>query len=122
MDRGRPPQQERLEVVPAVSTDPIAPSTRVKPFATPSKEIPSFSAFQAQTSKVNSPSPVKRKPLPLSASPIVTKIPLSSGGRLVAVGEEDSTIEPQNPSLRQVPWLPTPTSGSPPLLVRDLDQ
>lgn len=90
-------------------------------------DVPSFSSFQAQTPRVTD-SPVRRKPLPATASPVLPQ--LSSGGAVVAVGEEESSGHPYNsaylgdppPTAHHVPWLPTLSAGSHTLLVRDLDQ
>ena len=90
-------------------------------------DVPSFSSFQAQTPRVTA-SPVRRKPLPATASPILPQ--LSSGGAVVAVGEDESSGHLYNstylhdppPTAHHVPWLPTHATGSPTLLVRDLDQ
>jgi hypothetical protein len=101
------------------------PPARSKPSMT---NAPSFSPYQT---KVNGASPVRRKPVPSSASigsaGSGPRQPLSSGGLVVAVGEED-TYDNTKPfkadeadSLHRVPWLPSP-SASPELVVRDLDQ
>lgn len=89
---------------------------------------PSFTSYQA---KVNAASPVRRKPVPSSTSNASAasgpRQPLSSGGLVVAVGEEDTydNIKPfkadKADSSHRVPWLPSPIA-SPELVVRDLDQ
>ena len=118
-------------MAPAIPTNsgPLLP--RWKQFGYPSVDIPSFSAFQTRTSTANggnTPSPVKRKPLPASASPNLIKAPLSSGGRVVAIGNEElidqrpTSSFPERTSSRHSQHLPTPPSDSPPLVIRDLDQ
>lgn len=103
-----------------------APFARSKPSMI---NAPSFSSYQA---KVKGASPVRRKPVPSSASigsaSSGAKQSLSSGGLVVAVGVEDSTYDDTKPSeadtpqySHRVPWLPSP-SASPELVVRDLDQ
>lgn len=105
MDRGRP----RLDASPSHPSTSISPSSR-QPVAAP---------------KVES---VKRKPVPSSASPLTGRVPsLSSGGVVVAVGEEDAGDynlgDPNRQSfLQDPPLLPAPNIISPPLQVRDLDQ
>lgn len=121
MDYGRYPRPDGASTLPASYA-------RSKPFATPSIDVPSFSAFQAQTSRVNVPTPVRRKPLPPSASPVITKPQLSSGGLIIAVGDDDDYSPAHaQPSLFQHSSsvhraAPTPSNASPPLVVRDLDQ
>lgn len=103
-----------------------APLARSKPSMI---NAPSFSSHPA---KVNGASPVRRKPVPSSASIAPAdsgpRQPLSSGGLVVAVGEEDTydntkpfKADKSNPSHR-VPWLPSPSASSPEIVVRDLDQ
>ncbi|KAI4164785.1 MAG: hypothetical protein LQ342_001760 [Letrouitia transgressa] len=110
MDRGKSPSLDRLQ------------SLSAKP------PLQTFTTIQSQSPNPNVPSPVRRKPLPPSATPATPSLPpLSTGGRVVAVGEEDPDDRARSPSLGQspfrVPWLPTPTqSSSPPFVVRDLDQ
>ncbi|KAL8712280.1 MAG: hypothetical protein Q9220_003431 [cf. Caloplaca sp. 1 TL-2023] len=109
------------------SSDPRLPSPRLKPSLPANIPVQSFSAFQAHTPKVNGPSPVRRKPLPSSASVNSPKLPaLSTGGKVVAVGEEDADDQhkgsPFAPSFARLPWRSTPSADSPPLVVRDLDQ
>ena len=105
MDRGRP----RLD------TSPSHPSTSKSP----------SSRQQLAAPKVE---PVKRKPVPTSASPLIGRVPpLSSGGVVVAVGEDESgdynADDPNRQSfLQDPPSLPPPSIISPPLQVRDLDQ
>ncbi|KAL8701038.1 MAG: hypothetical protein Q9224_000690 [Gallowayella concinna] len=103
------------------------PSPRLKPSIPANLPIQSFSTLHAQTPHLNAPSPVRRKPLPSSASIVSPKIPpLSTGGRVVAVGEEDPGDQPQSspfaPSFPRLPWRAAPATGSPPLVARDLDQ
>ena len=109
------------------SADPRLPSPRLKPPVPPNVPIQSFSAFQAQTPKINGASPVRRKPVPSSASPATPTLPpISTGGRVIAVGEEDpddhQKTSSAQPSSFRVPWLAPAASSSPPLVVRDLDQ
>ncbi len=116
MDRGQPYQHN------GPGRDPSSTSLTTRPYLRPSipstVDVPSFTAFQAQAPRTSISSPVRRKPLPPSASPAKPRpLPLSSGGKVVAVGEEDSADHPPG-----VPWLPTSTSGSPLLVARDLDQ
>ena len=101
--------------------------TRVRAGKPAQIDVPSFSTFQAQGSMTGTASPVRRKPLPTSASPS-TQVPrLSSGGRLVAVGEDleeqSRLVKPKTPKItpNRPPWLPQSTS-SPTLVPRDLDQ
>lgn len=121
MDRGRHPRPDGASTLPASYA-------RSKPFATPSIDVPSFAAFQAQTSRVKVPTPIRRKPLPPSASPVITRPQLSSGGLIIAVGDDDgySPAHAQPSSFQHsssVPRAaPTPSNASPPLVVRDLDQ
>lgn len=118
-------------MAPAIPTNSAPLLPRWKQFGYPSVDIPSFSAFQTHPSGANgsnTSSPVKRKPLPASASPILIRSPLSSGGRVVAIGDEETTDQrstssfPERTSSRRAQHLPTPPSDSPPLVVRDLDQ
>ncbi|KAL8696823.1 MAG: hypothetical protein Q9201_007461 [Fulgogasparrea decipioides] len=107
------------------SSDPRLPSPRLKPSVPANIPVQPFSAFQAQSPQVNGPSPVRRKPLPSSASVLSPKVPpLSTGGKVVAVGEEDPDDRPRSSTFSQsfarLPWL-TPASNSPPLVIRDLD-
>lgn len=104
-----------LDTSPSSTTDP-----RLKP-------VQSFPTFQAHNPNINGPSPVRRKPLPSSASIHTPKVPpLSTGGKLVAVGEEDPDDQPSSSpfaqSFARLPWRNAPATSSPPLLVRDLDQ
>ncbi|KAL8816753.1 MAG: hypothetical protein Q9223_004293 [Gallowayella weberi] len=106
---------------------PRLPSPRLKPSIPANLAVQSFSALHPHTPQVNTPSPVRRKPLPSSASIVSPKIPLlSTGGRVVAVGEEDPDDQPQpSPfahSFPHLPWRTAPATGSPPLVARDLDQ
>ncbi|KAL8781892.1 MAG: hypothetical protein Q9203_000856 [Teloschistes exilis] len=108
------------------SSDPRLPSPRLKPSIPANIPVQSFSAFQANTRQVNGPSPVRRKPLPSSASIHSPKVPpLSTGGKVIAIGEEDpddlSTSSPFGQSFPRFPWKTAPASSSPPLVVRDLD-
>lgn len=131
----KPP--EGASMVPGTSFAHQPPSARSRAHANPVPfppiEVPSFSAFQAQTSRVNVPSPVRRKPLPASASPTLNRPrvpkPLSTGGQVVAVGVEELTVEPPKRSSAENFTLvqrgqPAPTNSipSPELIVRDLDQ
>lgn len=106
MDRGRP----RLDASPSYpSSTSKSPSSRQQ-VAAPKLE------------------PVKRKPVPSSASSLKGRVPsLSSGGVVVAVGEEDTgDYKPTDPNrqsfLQGPPALLPPSIISPPLQVRDLDQ
>lgn len=138
MDQRRQYKPEGASMLPGTNQPP---STRFRAQATananaipyPPIEVPSFSAFQAQTSRVNVPSPVRRKPLPVSASPALSRPrvpkPLSTGGQVVAVGLEELTIQPSKrssaedfTSVQRGPHAPLNSVPSPELIVRDLDQ
>lgn len=116
MDFGRHPKPDGASMLPASHASSSARSK------TP---VLSFSAFQAQTSRVTT---VRRKPLPPSASPVITRLPLSSGGRVITVGDDDSddSVTNAQPSLQALSPAHrvayTPSNASPPLVVRDLDQ
>lgn len=105
MDRGRP----RLDASPSHPSTSKSPSSRQ----------------QVAAPKIE---PVKRKPVPSSASPLTGRVPaLSSGGVVVAIGEDDGDdYNPGDPNrqsfLQDPPSLPPPNIISPPLQVRDLDQ
>lgn len=123
MDR---PMSLKIKPDASPSSDPRLPSPRLKPSIPANIPVQSFSAFQAHTPHVNGPSPVRRKPLPSSASVYSPKLPaLSTGGRVVAVGEEDPDDQlrssPFAQSFGRLPWR-TPAANSPPLVIRDLDQ
>lgn len=137
MDQRRQYKPEGASMLPGTSFAHQPPSARSRAHANPVPyppiEVPSFSAFQAQTSRVNVPSPVRRKPLPASASPTLNRPrvpkPLSTGGQVVAVGVEELTVEPPKRSSAEnfdsVPrGQPAPTNSipSPELIVRDLDR
>lgn len=119
-------RQRRPSLGLGISTATIS-TPRLKQSIPKQIDVPSFSSFQAQTPRVTD-SPVRRKPLPATASPVLPQ--LSSGGAVVAVGEEESDGLPYNsaylddppPTAHHVPWLPTLSTGSHTLLVRDLDQ
>lgn len=103
------------------------PSPRLKPSIPAHVPVQSFTAFQAHNPNINGPPPVRRKPLPSSASLLSPKVPpLSTGGKLVAVGEEDPderrTSSPFSQSFPRLPWRTAPAASSPELVVRDLDQ
>ncbi|MCJ1475901.1 hypothetical protein MMC13_004565 [Lambiella insularis] len=109
----------------------VAPSvhtvTRLKAGKPARIDIPSLSAFQTQAPKTTD-SPVRRKPVPLSASPSPRLPSFSSGGRVVAVGESADSLPlrpranpPPVSSSHRPPWVP-PSVASPTLVVRDLDQ
>ncbi|KAI4097289.1 MAG: hypothetical protein LQ344_000388 [Seirophora lacunosa] len=111
----------------ASPSHPRLPSPQLKPSVPANIPIQSFSAFQAHNPNINSPSPVRRKPLPSSASVLSPRLPpLSTGGKLVAVGEEDPDEQRASPpfahSFPRLPWRTAPAASSPPLVVRDLDQ
>lgn len=139
MDQRRHYKPEGASMLPGTSFAHQPPSSRSRAHANanaipyPPIEVPSFSAFQAQTSRVNVPSPVRRKPLPASASPTLSRPrvpkPLSTGGQVVAVGVQELTVEhPKRSSaedstlLQRRPPAPTNSVPSPELIVRDLDQ
>ncbi|KAL8936281.1 MAG: hypothetical protein Q9211_004264, partial [Gyalolechia sp. 1 TL-2023] len=110
-----------------LEASPSLPSPRWKPSRPANLSVQSFSAFQAHNPNITGPSPVRRKPLPSSASVLTPKVPpLSTGGKLIAVGEEDPDDQPgASPfaqSLARLPWRTAPATSSPPLVVRDLDQ
>lgn len=137
MDQRRQYKPEGASMLPGTSfAHPSARSrahANANPIPYPPIEVPSFSAFQAQTSRVNVPSPVRRKPLPASASPTLSRPrvlkPLLTGGQVVAVGVDELTVEPPKRSSAEVftsvqRGQPAPTNSvpSPELIVRDLDQ
>ncbi|KAL8955497.1 MAG: hypothetical protein Q9193_006680, partial [Seirophora villosa] len=110
----------------ASPSHPRLPSPQLKPSVPANIPIQSFSAFQAHNPNISSPSPVRRKPLPSSASVLSPRLPpLSTGGKLVAVGEEDPDEQrassPFAQSFPRLPWRTAPAASSPPLVVRDLD-
>ncbi len=89
--------------------------------------VPSFSAFRAQTPPISVASPVRRKPLPPNASPLLTGP--SSGVPVAATRdpEHDDSLtkaSPQRPTAgpNRAVWLSQPWKSSPPLVVRDLDR
>ncbi|MCJ1433979.1 hypothetical protein MMC27_003344 [Xylographa pallens] len=101
--------------------------TRLKTGKPARIDIPSFSAFQAEP-KATTASPVRRKPVPPSATPSPRLPSLSSGGRVVAVGDiadqhlkDNKSRAPPLTTSHRLPWQAQPTA-SPTLLVRDLDQ
>lgn len=112
MDRGRP----KIDPSPSPS-----PSTSRPPITSKS---PSSRQYDPPP-KIET---VKRKPVPPSASPLIGRVPpLSSGGVVVAVGEDnlgDYNAADRNPQsfLQDPPTFPPPNVASPPLQVRDLDQ
>lgn len=141
MDQRRQYKPEGASMLPGTSFAHQPPTARSRAQATananavpyPPIEVPSFSAFQAQTSRVNVPSPVRRKPLPASASPTLSRPrvpkPLSTGGQVVAVGLEELTFEPPKrssaeefTSVQRGPHALSNSVPSPELIVRDLDQ
>ena len=114
----------------AASSSTIQTVTRLKAGKPAQIDVPSNPALQSQGTKVNTPSPVRRKPLPTSVSSPPLLLPrFSTGGRVVAVGTEEfndnrrpAQIENLGPlTSHRPPWLPEPTT-SPTLVVRDLDQ
>ena len=119
MDRGQPYSHNGPDGPgSSVPSDSLPPRPHLKPSIPPTIDVPSYTAFQAQPPGIGISSPVRRKPLPPSAASTRPRPPpLSSGGKVVAIGEEDSANHPP-----RAPWLPTPTSGSPILIARDLDQ
>ncbi|KAL8649787.1 MAG: hypothetical protein Q9210_004192 [Variospora velana] len=122
-----PPLSLNTNLDASPSPDPRLPSPRLKPSVPVNVPIQSFSAFQAHNPNINSPSPVRRKPLPSSALALSPRVPpLSTGGTLVAVGEEDPheqrTSSPFGQSFPRLPWRTAPAASSPPLVVRDLDR
>ena len=92
------------------------------------KDGPPPPAFQSHGLKTNVVSPVRRKPLPSSASPSPVIPSSSPGGNVVTAGDTEHNEypktghleKPPSPSYR-IPWLPSPTT-SPKLVLRDLDQ
>ena len=133
MNTSNPPSHDganpSADAAPVHPTVPAATSTssRSKSFATPKLDLPFFSNSQASSQPANGASPVKRKPLPPSASTLPLRPSLSTGGQVVAIGEEDSdetpTLhQPSTSSNKKAPWLSSPAAASPPLLPRDLDQ
>ncbi|MCJ1319686.1 hypothetical protein MMC15_005022 [Xylographa vitiligo] len=111
----------------AATPPSIQSVTRLKTGKPARIDIPSFSAFQAE-SRATTASPVRRKPVPPSATPSPRLPSLSSGGRVVAVGEiSDQHLKGNklrdSPSTisHRLPWQAQSTA-SPTLLVRDLDQ
>ncbi|KAL8869893.1 MAG: hypothetical protein Q9174_003927, partial [Haloplaca sp. 1 TL-2023] len=122
MDR---PSTLKIKPHPPLSSESRLPSPRLKPSIPANIPVQSFSAFQAHTPQVTGPSPVRRKPLPSSASVKSPNVPpLSTGGKVVAVGEEDPEDQKRSPpfgqSFARLPWR-TPATDSPPLVIRDLD-
>ncbi|MCJ1284768.1 hypothetical protein MMC26_004104 [Xylographa opegraphella] len=109
------------------ATPSIQSVTRLKTGKPARIDIPSFSAFQAEP-KATTASPVRRKPVPPSATPSPRLPSLSSGGRVVAVGEisdqhltDNKSRVPPLTSSHRLPWQ-AQSAASPTLLVRDLDQ
>jgi len=106
---------------------PIAPSRQKQ--ALPVKiSVPSFSAFRAQTPPISVASPVRRKPLPPNASPLLTKTS-STAAAQAAVSQTDNDDSPIGPTLQHPPtgldralWASQPWTSSPPLVVGDLDR
>ena len=115
MDRGRP------------KVDPSSPSYPSYP-SYPSSTSKSPSSRQPKPVPAPKIEPVKRKPVPSSASPLIGRLPpLSTGGVVVAVGEDEAGDYKASPPNQQSfpqdpPSLPPPNVLSPPLQVRDLDQ
>ncbi|MCJ1376523.1 hypothetical protein MMC20_007766 [Loxospora ochrophaea] len=113
-----------------VSSTASVPLARLKQSIPKNIDVPSYSAFQAQNSHVQVASPVRRKPLPTSASPSNLHHEFPAGRTVGAHGEEFPDYNPRTTvqeapkgSIPRRPWVPTPkTSGSPQVLVRDLDQ
>lgn len=106
---------------------PSALSTRQKQALPVKNSVPSFRAFRAQTPPIAVTSPVRRKPLPPNASPLLTKAP--SAAAQAAVNKTDYEDSPIGPTLRHPPtgldralWASQPWPSSPPLVVRDLDR
>ncbi|KAL9604461.1 MAG: hypothetical protein Q9219_000426 [cf. Caloplaca sp. 3 TL-2023] len=117
----------KLDASPSSTSDPRLPSPRLKPSIPANVSAQSFPAFQPHSPNITGPSPVRRKPLPASAAVFSPKIPsLSTGGKLIAVGEEDPDDQPASSpfgqSFSRLPWRTAPATDSPPLVVRDLDQ
>ena len=116
MDRGQPYNHNGSDSGPPANSLPSRPY--LKPSVPSTIDVPSYPAFQAQAPGTGISSPVRRKPLPPSAASTKARPPpLSSGRKVVAAGEEDSANHPP-----RAPWLPTPISGSPVFIARDLDQ
>jgi hypothetical protein len=106
---------------------PIAPSRQKQ--AVPAKiSVPSFSVFRAQTPRISLASPVRRKPLPPNASPLLTKTS-SAAPAQAAVSKTDYDDSPIGATLQHPPtgldralWASQPWTSSPTLVVRDLDR
>ncbi|KAF2189453.1 hypothetical protein K469DRAFT_747542 [Zopfia rhizophila CBS 207.26] len=73
----------------------VAPSSTLQPPKKPSAlaniAIQSFAAFRSQTSSSPAPSPVRRKPLPANASPIVGRFSSAEYTNPRLVGDKDNT-------------------------------
>lgn len=107
MDRGRPSRHEQAFSASTTTAGPAPPSARRKPGASPNLDS------------------VRRKPVPLSVSSATAQKPppLSSGGIVVAVGEDEfSEYARHQSSLPKPPSLASVATASPTLVPRDLDQ
>ena len=104
MDRGRPSRLDTSNLNPPTPTIP------------PNRPIASVLKTDV----------VRRKPVPssaTSASPATARLPsLSTGGILVAVGEENPNHYNHQSFLQEPPSLNRPIPASPTLVPRDLDQ
>ncbi|ORY13711.1 hypothetical protein BCR34DRAFT_255742 [Clohesyomyces aquaticus] len=124
MQAYRPPT--RLGVEPSSSL-----SQRSKPATLPNIAVQSFAAFRQQTSTSPAPSPVRRKPLPATASPIVGRFSSAEFSTPSLVGDKDINKQ-RSYSINSPPLQPPSrlaTILSPPLsadedqfLPRNLDE
>ncbi|KAI9722313.1 MAG: hypothetical protein M1812_001785 [Candelaria pacifica] len=115
---------------PSPST-PFAPSntassSRQKQLSSTASNAPSFSAFRARVSSVSNTSPVRRKPLPATASPVATRLssaesfPPTSGQQIIRPVSIDGR-SPREP-IERAGWPSRPSSTSSPFVLRDLDR
>ena len=102
------------------------PSTRLKTTKPSLIDVPPYSSFQPDQPAPNRTPPVRRKPLPTSATTSPPPFPsLSSVGQVAAVGLEaqDKILPPGRPPITsRTPWHQPQSGPSPQLVVRDLDQ
>ncbi|KAF2264486.1 hypothetical protein CC78DRAFT_227951 [Lojkania enalia] len=113
-----------------------APSTatsqqRQKPSTLPNIAIQSFSAFRAQTSSSPAPSPVRRKPLPANASPVIGRFSSAEySNSPKIVGDRDniqrsySVNSPPLPGPRRIDTTlsPPPSADEELFIPRNLDE
>ncbi|KAI9819835.1 MAG: hypothetical protein M1827_006404 [Pycnora praestabilis] len=114
------------------SAAPLPSSTstaRNKQVLPPALVVPSFSAFRARVSSVSAASPVRRKPLPATASSLATRFSPSDPVTIVDRSRpKDSSrsvsidIPPLHNSPSRSNSSPRPSSASSPFVLRDLDR